>query len=163
MREKFGMRGHTMSASEEIKLNVDSSPEYCKQAVEKSRKRLGLPYFDLCYCHRLDKITPVEKTVQAIVELQEAGKIKHIDLSECSAASLRAAHAVHPITPVQVECGPACLAIGSPKTKLLETCRELGVAVVCFSALENGLLGGNIRSFDDVSKPGILAVTSSLR
>lgn len=151
---KFGMRGHTMSASGEIKINVDSSPEYCKQAIEKSLTRLGVPCVDLFYCHRLDKITPVERTVKAMVELKQAGKIKHLGLSECSATSLRRAHAIHAITAVQVEYGPACLAIESPKTKLLETCRELGVAVVCFSPLGNGLLGGNIRSFDDVSQPG---------
>lgn len=137
-----------------IGLTVDSSPDYVKTAVEKSLRRLGTSYIDLYYCHRLDKITPVEKTVQAMAELKEAGKIRHIGLSECSAESLRRAHAVHPITAVQVEYGPACLAIESPEVRLLETCRELGVAVVCYSPLGNGLLGGAIRSFEDVSKPG---------
>lgn len=135
-------------------LKVDSSPEYCKAAIEKSLQRLGLPHVDLYYCHRLDKVTPIEKTVQAMAELKKEGKIRYLGLSECSAESLSRAHAVHPITAVQVEYGPACLAIESPETKLLETCRELGVAVVCYSPLGNGLLGGGIRSFEDVSKPG---------
>lgn len=148
------MQGHTQNADGTLSLKVDSSPEYCKTAIEKSLKRLGLPYVDLYYCHRLDKITPIEKTVQAMAELKEAGKIKYLGLSECSAESLRRAHAVHPITAVQVEYGPACLDIESPEIRLLETCRELGVAVVCFSPLGNGLLGGAIRSRADVSKPG---------
>lgn len=151
---KFGMRGHSMNADGSIAVQVDSSPEYCKAAIEKSLGRLGLPYVDLYYCHRLDKTTPIEKTVEAMAELKRAGKVKYLGLSECSAESLRRAHAVHPITAVQVEYGPACLAIESPETKLLDTCRELGVAVVCYSPLGNGLLGGAIRSFDDVSKPG---------
>lgn len=85
------------------RMIIDSSPEYCREALEKSLKRLGLPYVDLYYIHRLDEITPVEKTIEALVELKEAGKIKHIGMSECSADSLRRAHAVHPITAVQVE------------------------------------------------------------
>lgn len=148
------MLGHTVSPDGAVSINVDSSPEYCKQAIEKSLQRLGLPCVDLYYCHRLDKITPIEKTVQAMVELKQAGKIKYLGLSECSAESLRRAHAVHPITAVQVEYGPACLAIESPETKLLETCRELGVAVLCYSPLGSGLLGGAIRSLHDFSKPG---------
>lgn len=149
---KFAMRGHTMDDTGNIALKVDSSPEYCKQAIERSLKRLGVPYVDLYYCHRLDKLTPIETTVQAMVELKAAGKIKHLGLSECSAESLRRACAVHPITAVQVEYGPGCLAIESPEIRLLETCRELGVAVVCYSPLGHGLLGGGIRSFADVSQ-----------
>ena len=154
MCTKFGMRGHSISSEGQISLQIDSSPEYCKLAVEKSLRRLGVSCIDLYYCHRLDKITPVEKTVQAMAELKQAGKIKHLGLSECSAASLRRAHAVHPITAVQVEYGPACLDIESPSTNLLQTCRELGVGIVCYSPLGNGLLGGANRSFGDVSKPG---------
>lgn len=117
-------------------------------------KRLGLPYVDLFYVHRLDKITPIEKTVQALVELKNAGKIKYLGLSECSAESLRRAHAVHPISAVQVEYSPFCLEIESPKRQLLQTARELGVAIVCYSPLGNGFLGGLIRSRADVTKPG---------
>jgi len=148
------MRGTKVDAAGKMQLTIDSTPEYCHQANQKSLGRLDLPYVDLYYVHRLDKVTPIEKTVQAMVELKKAGKIKYIGLSECSADSLRRAYAVHPITAVQVEYGPACLEIESPRTKLLETCRELGVAVVCYSPLGNGLLGGNIRSFADVSRPG---------
>ncbi len=145
---KFGIKtigtppGHTM----------DSSPEYCRECIEKSLDRLGLPYVDLYYVHRLDKVTPIEKTMQAMVELKNAGKIKYIGLSECSAESLRRAHAVHPITCVQVEYSLLCTEIESPNKRLLEVARELGVAAVCYSPLANGCLTGSIRSRADVAK-----------
>jgi aryl-alcohol dehydrogenase-like predicted oxidoreductase len=135
---------------------VDSSPEYCRQALEKSLKRLGLPYVDLYYVHRLDKVTPIEKTIEALVELKNAGKIKHIGMSECSADSLRRAHAVHPITAVEVEYSAFCLAIEDPKIRLLETARELGVAVVAYSPIGNGLLTGGLRKAADFTKEGDL-------
>ena len=94
---------------------MDSSPEYCRTAIEKSLKRLGLPYVDLYYVHRLDKVTPIEKTIEAMVALKQEGKIKYIGLSECSADSLRRAHAVHPISCVQVEYSVFCTEIESPK------------------------------------------------
>lgn len=150
---KFGIRP---DASSPRGLTIDSSPEYCHMAVEASLKRLGLPYVDLYYVHRLDKVTPVEKTMQAMVELKNAGKIKYIGLSGCSAESLRRAHKVHPLTCVQVEYSLLCMEIESPQRRLLETARELGVAIVCYSPLGNGLLTGKIRSREDVSKPGDL-------
>lgn len=88
------------------------------------------------------------------MELKNAGKIHHIGLSECSADTLRRAHAVHPITAVQVEYSAFCLAIEEPRTKLLETARELGVAIVAYSPLGNGLLTGGVRSKADVTKEG---------
>ncbi|KAH8681968.1 aldo-keto reductase [Xylariales sp. PMI_506] len=135
---------------------VDSSPEYCKKAIEKSLKRLGLPSVDLYYVHRLDKKTPIEKTMEAMVELKNAGKFKYIGLSECSADSLRRAHAIHPITCVQVEYSAFCTAIESPEINILATARELGVAVVCFSPLGNGFLTGTLRKREDFTKPGDL-------
>ncbi|KAF2117629.1 aldo/keto reductase-like protein [Lophiotrema nucula] len=128
---------------------IDSSPEYAKQAIEKSLKRLGLPSVDLYYCHRLDGKTPVEKTVQAMVEMKEAGKIKYLGLSECSSASLRRAHKVHPITAVQIEYSPFALEIESKQVNLLKTCRELGVAVVAYSPLGRGMFTGTLRSPSD--------------
>ena len=136
------------------KLQPSSSPEYCRQAIEKSLKRLGLSYVDLYYIHRLDKVTPIEKTIEALVELKNEGKIKHLGISECSAESLRRAHAVHPITAIQVEYSLFCREIESSQTKLLETARELGVAVVCYSPLGNGFLTGRYRTVEDVSGPG---------
>ena len=135
-------------------FTVDSSPEYCKEALEKSLKRLGLPYVDLYYVHRLDKATPIEKTMEAMVELKRAGKIKNLGLSECSAESLRRAHAVHPISCVQVEYSPFCLAIESPQIQLLEAARELGVAIVAYSPLAHGFLSGTIRTREDFTQAG---------
>ncbi|KAJ5627947.1 Aldo/keto reductase [Penicillium lividum] len=149
---KFGIQ-HTATRPG---FTTNSTPEYCRTAIESSLKRLGLPFVDLYYIHRLDKVTPVEKTMQAMLELKEAGKIKHIGLSECSAESLRRAHAVNPITCVQVEYSLFCTEIESPQRRLLETARELGVAIVCYSPLGNGILTGSIRSQEDISKPGDL-------
>lgn len=135
-------------------IQVDTTPEYCRTALEKSLKRLGLPFVDLYYIHRLDKVTPIEKTMKALVELKNAGKIKYIGLSECSAESLRRAYAIHPVACVQIEYSLSCMEIEWPKWKLLETARELGVAIVAYSPLGNGLLTGAIRSREDVDKPG---------
>ncbi|KAF2266632.1 putative aldo-keto reductase [Lojkania enalia] len=128
---------------------VDSSPEWAKKACEASLKRLGLPNVDLYYCHRVDKKTPIEKTVQAMAELKKDGKFKYLGLSECSADTLRRAHAVHPISVVQVEYSPFALEIESKQIDLLRTCRELGVAVVAYSPLGRGMLTGTLQSPDD--------------
>lgn len=82
---------------------VSSTPEYCKQSIEKSLKRLGLPYVDLYYVHRLDRKTPIEKTMEALKELKNEGKIKYIGLSEMSAESLRRACKVEHVDAVQIE------------------------------------------------------------
>ena len=145
---KFANRGTAPN------ITISSSPEYCREAIETSLNRLGLPFVDLYYVHRFDQVTPVEKTIQALVELKDAGKIKYIGLSECSANTLRRAHAVHPISCVQMEYNPFCLEIESPQYRLLEVARELGVAIVAYSPLANGLFTGAIRSREDVSKPG---------
>src|SRR6201996_1037868 len=88
---------------------VDSSPEYVKEACAKSLKRLGIECIDLYYCHRLDKKTPIEKTVRAMAELKAEGKIKYLGLSECSASSLRRACKIHHIDAVQMEYSPWAL------------------------------------------------------
>jgi aryl-alcohol dehydrogenase-like predicted oxidoreductase len=133
---------------------MDSTPEYCQSALDASLKRLGLPYVDLYYVHRVDKKTPIELTMRTMVELKNAGKIKNIGLSECSAETLRRAHTVHPITAIQVEYSLLCTEIESPQRQLLKAARELGVAIVAYSPLANGFLTGKLRSQADVSKPG---------
>ncbi|SCO92659.1 related to pyridoxine 4-dehydrogenase [Fusarium oxysporum] len=130
-------------------FTIDSTPEYCKAACARSLKRLGVDQIDLYYCHRLDQKTPIEKTVQAMKELKEEGKIKLLGLSEVSAESLRRANKVHPISAVQVEYSPFALEIESPQFKLLEVARELGVAVVAYAPLGRGILSGKIRSRAD--------------
>lgn len=111
-----------------------------------------MPSIDLYYCHRLDGKTPIEKTVEALVQLQKEGKIKYLGLSECSAESLRRAHKVHPIAAVQMEYSPFALEVESPQYNLLKTARELGIALVAYAPLGRGFLSGAITSpngFDD--------------
>ncbi|KAJ5561597.1 hypothetical protein N7535_003942 [Penicillium sp. DV-2018c] len=127
-----------------------SEPEYVKIACEKSIQRLGVDAIDLYYCHRVDGVTPIEKTIEAMVELKNQGKIRHLGLSEVSAATLRRAHAVHPITAVQVEYSLFRLDIESPSSDILRTCRELGVAIVAFSPIGRGILSGQFQSHEDI-------------
>ncbi|EAW11068.1 putative aldo-keto reductase (AKR13) [Aspergillus clavatus NRRL 1] len=131
---------------------VDGSPEYVRAACERSLSRLGIETIDLYYCHRIDRKTPIEKTIEAMVQLKNEGKIKYLGLSECSADSLRRAHKVHPITAVQMEYSPFALDIESPQYKVLETARELGVAVVAYSPLSRGFLSGTLTSPDDLAE-----------
>ncbi|KAJ5985836.1 hypothetical protein N7522_013032 [Penicillium canescens] len=126
---------------------VRSDPEYIKGACDRSLKRLGLDSVDLYYIHRLDKVTPIEKTVAAMVELKNDGKIKYLGLSECSANTLRRACKIHHIAAVQIEYNPFSLDI--EHNGLLAACRELGVAVICYAPLGRGFLTGQLKSPDD--------------
>jgi aryl-alcohol dehydrogenase-like predicted oxidoreductase len=122
-------------------------PEYVRQAVDASLSRLGTDHIDLYYLHRLDRTTPIEDTVGAMAELVEEGKIGHIGLSEISAATLRRAHQVHPITAVQQEYS---LFTRDPEAELLPATRELGVSLVAYSPLGRGVLTGSFTSASDV-------------
>ncbi|CAF3695497.1 unnamed protein product [Rotaria sp. Silwood1] len=102
--------------------------------------------------HRIDQNVPIEETMGALKELVQAGKIKYIGLSECSSNTLRRAHAIHPISAVQIEYSPFSLEIEHEDIGLLKTCRELGVAIVCYSPLGRGLLTGQIKSPDDLEQ-----------
>ncbi|KAG8747591.1 hypothetical protein FRC12_014025 [Ceratobasidium sp. 428] len=125
------------------------TPEYVKQALEKSLKRLGVNTIDLYYIHRVDQTVPIETTIAALAEFVKAGKIRYIGLSEPSPATLRRAHKVHPIAAIQVEYSPFILDI-EQKGHLLETARELGITVVAYSPLGRGLLTGQITSHDEI-------------
>jgi len=132
--------------NEDGSREVNSTPEYCKQACARSLKRLGVDHIDLYYCHRLDRKTPIEQTVRAMAELKSEGKIKYLGLSECSAESLRRACKITHIAAVQMEYSPFSLEIESEETQLLKTARELGVAIVAYSPIGRGFLSGTIRS-----------------
>ncbi|KAG7141626.1 hypothetical protein HYQ45_001772 [Verticillium longisporum] len=135
-------------------MTVDSSPENCKKSLETSLRRLGVESIDLYYIHRANPSVAIEKTVHAMKELHQAGKIRYLGLSEVSSATLRRAHAVHPIAAVQIEYNPWTLDIEGPSgTNLLDTCKELGVAVVAYSPLGRGILTGKYRSKNDF-EPG---------
>ncbi|KUL90643.1 hypothetical protein ZTR_00084 [Talaromyces verruculosus] len=125
-----------------------SDPEYVSSACERSLARLGVSYIDLYYVHRVNFDVPIESTVQAMADLKK-GKIRYLGLSEVSAATLRRAHSVHPISAVQMEYSPFSLDIEDPDRGFLATCRELGVAIVAYSPLGRGMLTGKYRSADD--------------
>lgn len=112
-------------------------------------RRLGVEYIDLYYAHRLDGKTPVEKTMEELKKLKEEGKIKYIGLSECSADSLRRACTVAHVDAVQIEYSPFSLDIEKEEIGLLKAARENGVAIVAYSPIGRGMLGGTIRSVDD--------------
>ncbi|KAH8596938.1 NADP-dependent oxidoreductase domain-containing protein [Bisporella sp. PMI_857] len=100
-------------------------------------ERLGVDFIDLYYCHRVDMKTPVEKTIEAMVELKRQGKMKYLGISEISAATLRCGSAVHQIHALQMEYSPFEIAIEDPSNAVLRTARELGVALVAYSPLED--------------------------
>jgi len=128
---------------------VDGSPAYAKESLERSLKRLGVDSIDLFYLHRPDVNTPIEHTVIAMAEFVKTGKVKYLGLSECSAATLRRAHAVHPIAALQVEYSPFTLDIEDDKIAVLKTARELGIAIIAYSPLGRGLLTGQYKSPND--------------
>ena len=109
--------------------------------------RLGIDTIDLYYQHRVDPYTPIEETVGAMARLVEEGKVRFLGLSEASPATIRHAHAVHPIAALQTEYS---LWTRDPEQELLKTTRELGVAFVAYSPLGRGFLTGQIRKFDDL-------------
>ncbi|CAI7606095.1 unnamed protein product [Penicillium glandicola] len=125
-----------------------SDPGYVRAACEKSLQRLGVDTIDLYYCHRVDGVTPIEKTIEAMVELKKEGKIRYLGLSEVSADTLRRAHAVHPISALQMEYSLFRLDIES--SGILKTCRELSVTVVAYSPIGRGILAGQFRSYTDI-------------
>ncbi|KAH8678180.1 Aldo/keto reductase-like protein [Xylariales sp. PMI_506] len=147
---KFGINVHVDPESGVFKMVYDSSPEKCRASCEQSLRNLGVDYIDLFYVHRFDSVTPVEKTMETLVQLKKEGKIRHIGFSECSSDTVRRGHAIHPITAVQIEYNPWSLDVESELgTNLLSTCRELGVAIVAYSPLGRGFLTGKYRSLDD--------------
>jgi aryl-alcohol dehydrogenase-like predicted oxidoreductase len=126
---------------------VNGRPEYVRQACDASLRRLGIEAIDLYYQHRVDPQVPIEETVGAMARLVEAGKARAIGLSEAAPATIRRAHAVHPIAAVQSEYS---LLYRSPADETLPVCRELGIAYVAYSPLGRGFLAGRIQSPDEI-------------
>lgn len=133
-------------------MAIDGSPEYVKAACNASLERLQTDHIDLYYQHRVDSKTPIEHTVRAMAELKAEGKIRYLGLSECSERTLRRAHAVHPITAIQMEYSPFALQIESSQTNLLQTARELGIKVIAYSPLGRGFLTGSLTSRDQIAE-----------
>jgi aryl-alcohol dehydrogenase-like predicted oxidoreductase len=142
---KFGIK--LARADDLVNRIVDGRPEYVHEACEGSLERLGVDHIDLYYQHRVDPNTPIEETVAAMAELVAAGKVRHIGLSEASAATIRRAHAVHPITAVQTEYS---LWTRDVEPEILPTLEELGIALVAYSPLGRGFLSGRFTSTEDL-------------
>jgi aryl-alcohol dehydrogenase-like predicted oxidoreductase len=128
-------------------LGINGSPDYVRRACDASLQRLGIDTIDLYYQHRVDASVPIEETVGAMADLVKAGKVRHIGLSEAAAATVRRAHAVHPIAALQTEYS---LWTRDPEAELLATCRELGIGFVAYSPLGRGFLTGRWTSADDL-------------
>ena len=128
-------------------LGVNGKPDYVRSACEASLRRLGVEVIDLYYQRRVDPETPIEDTVGAMAELVRQGKVRHLGLSEAAPATIRRAHAVHPIAALQTEYS---LWSRDPEDQILPTVRELGIGFVAYSPLGRGFLTGQIRSPEDL-------------
>lgn len=139
---KFGI----VRGADPSQRGANGKPEYVKASCEGSLKRLQTEVIDLYYLHRVDPQTPIEDTIGAMAKLVKAGKVRYIGISEASVATIRRAHAVHPLTALQSEYS---LWSRDPEDGTLTTCRELGIGFVAYSPLGRGFLTGTIKSFED--------------
>jgi aryl-alcohol dehydrogenase-like predicted oxidoreductase len=127
---------------------VDGTPEYIHRCIDLSLKRLGVDHVDLYYLHRVDPLVPIEETVGAMADLVKQGKVRYIGLSETSAATIRRAARVHPITAVQSEYS---LWTRHVEAEILPTCRDLGITFVPYSPLGRGFLTGTVQDTGKLS------------
>ena len=127
-------------------LGISGKPEYVQQACDASLQRLGVDVIDLYYQHRVDLTVPIEETVGAMAELVKQGKVKYLGLSEAAPATIRRAHAIHPIAALQTEYS---LWSRDPEDEILPTLQELGIGFVPYSPLGRGFLTGAITTPDD--------------
>ncbi len=125
---------------------INGKPEYVRAACEASLKRLGVDQIDLYYQHRVDTSTPIEETVTAMAQLVQDGLVRYLGLSEAAPATIRRAHAVHPISALQTEYS---LWSRDPEDEILAVCQELGIGFVPYSPLGRGFLTGQIKSAAD--------------
>jgi aryl-alcohol dehydrogenase-like predicted oxidoreductase len=137
---KFGMITHRDGSPHH---GIDSNPDNIAAAIDGSLKRLGTDYIDLYYQHRVDPATPIEDVIGTLTKFIAAGKIRHIGMSEASVATIRRAHAVHPVTALQTEYS---LWTRDPEAEILPAVRELGIGFVAYSPLGRGFLTGQFRS-----------------
>jgi aryl-alcohol dehydrogenase-like predicted oxidoreductase len=143
---KFGI---VRDPDEPARRGVNGRPEYVRRACEGSLARLGVDHIDLYYQHRVDPDTPIEETVGAMAELVEQGKVRFLGLSEAAPATIRRAHAVHPISALQTEYS---IWSRDPEKEILPTLRELGIGFVPYSPLGRGFLTGTLRSLEDLDE-----------
>ncbi|HWF14983.1 MAG TPA: aldo/keto reductase [Acidimicrobiales bacterium] len=143
---KFGI---VRNPDEPTKRAVNGRPEYVREACDGSLSRLGVDHIDLYYQHRVDPETPIEETVGAMADLVAQGKVRYLGLSEAAPATIRRAHAVHPISALQTEYS---VWSRDPERDILPTLRELGIGFVPYSPLGRGFLTGTLRSLDDLDE-----------
>jgi aryl-alcohol dehydrogenase-like predicted oxidoreductase len=129
-------------------LGIRGDPAYVRQACDASLQRLGVDHIDLYYQHRVDSTVPIEETVGAMAELVRAGKVRYLGLSEAAPATIRRAHATHPISALQTEYSLWTRDV--EENGVLETVRELGIGFVAYSPLGRGFLTGQFKTFDDL-------------
>ncbi|HWD83353.1 MAG TPA: aldo/keto reductase [Kribbella sp.] len=129
-------------------LGTNSRPEQIRRVADESLRRLGIDVIDLFYQHRVDPEVPIEDVAGTVAELVQAGKVRHFGLSEAGAATIRRAHAVHPVTAVQSEYS---LWTRDPEPEVLPTCAELGIGFVPFSPLGKGFLTGTVDASTEFS------------
>jgi aryl-alcohol dehydrogenase-like predicted oxidoreductase len=139
---KFGI---VRDPDDPTKRSINGRPEYVRKACDDSLSRLGTDHIDLYYQHRVDPDTPIEETVGAMAELVAAGKVRFLGLSEAAPATIRRAHAVHPISALQTEYS---IWSREPEAEILPTLRELGIGFVPYSPLGRGFLTGTLRTVD---------------
>jgi len=140
---KFGFQRDPGDATRRA---LNGRPDYVRAACEASLRRLGVDVIDLYYLHRVDAAVPVADTVGAMADLVRAGKVRWLGLSEVAPATLRRAHAEHPITALQSEYS---LWTRDPEDAVLAACRELGIGFVAYSPLGRGFLSGELKAFSD--------------
>jgi aryl-alcohol dehydrogenase-like predicted oxidoreductase len=143
---KFGI---VRDPDDPSKRGINGRPEYVHQACDGSLQRLGVDHIDLYYQHRVDPDTPIEETIGAMAELVTEGKVRFLGLSEAAPATIRRAHAVHPISALQTEYS---VWSRDPEQEILPTLRELGIGFVPYSPLGRGFLTGALRSLDDLDE-----------
>jgi aryl-alcohol dehydrogenase-like predicted oxidoreductase len=148
---KFGIiRGTPAAGGSTMQtISICGRPEYVRSACDASLQRLGIDYIDLYYQHRVDADVPIEETVGAMAELVSAGKVRFLGLSEAGAATVRRAHAVHPISALQSEYS---LWSRDIEDEILPTLRDLGIGLVAYSPLGRGFLTGQINRFEDLDE-----------
>jgi aryl-alcohol dehydrogenase-like predicted oxidoreductase len=142
--------GNEVDESGQRTGRVNGRPDYLRRALDGSLRRLGVDHIDLYYQHRVDPDVPVEETFGALADLVAAGKVGHLGISEAAPATIRRAHAVHPLTAVQTEY--SLFTRDVEDNGVLATVRELGIGFVPYSPLGRGFLSGRIRTVDDFAE-----------
>jgi len=141
---KFGFE---IDDNEQLTWNFNGKKDYVKKAVERSLKNLETDFIDLYYLHRVDPNTPIEETVSAMSDLVKEGKVGYIGLSEVSSATIRKAHAIHPLTAIQTEY--SLFERNAEEEDIIKTLNELGIGFVAYSPLGRGFVSGEIKTPED--------------